>query len=274
MYRLSKLIHIFLLSTFLITQSFATETQTSLPAQAVQVTPEEFKDLKKDEVKPGEARKSQTELPGPIDFLFRGGGGGNGKDAAILIFAVVGTVVLVAWIPYTALLVYRAIKKPENFKVHSLLEAQFIYLSPAERKGFIGAIQYTPFLIEKSSAKKSNYGLNFEIGNYHFKDSGDLASVKYNSFYWLIGPSIVFGNLDAPGKAVFAKLDLMAGTSFSRDVKLMLKADISFQFIPVKKFFYGVGFGADYMDGQKGKGIVTHIDNLKAHFLLTTGVRF
>ncbi len=272
-----KHLQIYLLGFILLIPSFSFADNVVPPPQAVQVSPEEFKELKKEEVK-----DSSGSLPvGSFNFS----GGGGGREAAILIFAIVGTVVLISWVPYTAMLAYERFKKPENFKDYSLLNFQynsFINFDGNNRNGDMSSLKYT-FLTQRlnqnknsSGFKSKKLGLNFEIGHYSFKysDRAKNISIPYNSNYWLIGPSIIFGAIKEKVNSTFLKFDLQAGTSFERDVNLILKFDISLNYKFRNEIFLGAGVGDTFLNGQKGQGIVSHLNDLSVHWLASVGMIF
>lgn len=250
---------IFLFFSLMLTNlSFANDIPCT-NSSAVQVSPEEFQRLKREEV----AEPTADIIP-HINVS-----GSSGSDAAILIFAIVGTVMLVAWVPYAAILTVRAISKPECFDKLHMISADFNFLTGNNsRKGNASDLQYSIFLKEKDSYAAKKMGFNFNLGRYRFKDSENSTYVKYDSYYWLVGPSILFG--DTFG----LKLDLLAGTAFHRDVNLILKGGFKFFFKFPNNMFAGLGFGADYINGQKGKGLFTHTNDLSTHILGTFGFFF
>jgi len=231
----------------------------------VQVTPEDYNNLKAHEIESSGLQPSLNLMTS----------GGNSEDTAIMIFAVTGTVMLFMWIPYAALLTYRAIKKPECFDYHSLISADFNYLTNNEsRSGTTMSLQYSYFLREKFDTDGKEFGFNFELGRYHFKDKEDAQLVNYTNNYWLAGPSILFGTLIRGALIPAFKIDLLAGTSFHSEVKLMLKADLKAMLIFPNQILAGIGGGADYIKGQRGRGILTHVNDLSTHILLTIGYFF
>lgn len=125
----------------------------------------------------------------------------------------------------------------------------------------------------------SQSGLNFEIGWYHFNDYDDSKNIKqgYDSYYWLLGPSFIFGNLDLLGKVkhfYFLKLDMVAGTSFKRDVGFILRSDMALTYVFDNGFYGGLGLGGSYLSGQSGKAIIHYSSDTSIHFLIKTGVFF
>lgn len=275
-----KFIHVSLLSFVLLLPTFSYADEVAmplpLPAGAVQVTPEEFKELKKEEVS-----KPTSTVPSG-SFNFSGGGGGDG---AIVIFAIVGTIILIAWVPYVAVLLYRGFKHPEEYKYRSLVNIQYNRLfksTSIHREGYLTSIKYTPMFSDnplsqdRETSKTKNYGLNIEIGKYHFNDYDESTNVKqdYDSYYWALGPSFIFGNLKNIHHSLFSKFDLLAGTSFKSDVKLILRADISLNYVVKDGLFFGVGIGGSYLNGQKGKGIISHSSDLSQQWFLNFGVLF
>lgn len=274
-------IQISLLSIVLLLPSFSYADEVAIsqqiPAGAVQVTPEEFKELKKEEVKNA---AGTSVAPSSNPSWFYGGG-----EVSILIIAVVGTVILIAWVPYTVFLAYERLKKPESFKDYSLLNFQFnsfINIDEYNVSGEMNSLKYT-FLTQRlsennnSSVKKNKkLGLNIEIGHYSFRylDKTNNTRTPYNSAYWLIGPSVIFGSLREKMSSTFLKFDLQAGTSFKRDVKLILKFDITLNHKFKNEFFIGGGFGDTFLNGKAGKGIASHLSDLSVHWLLSAGMVF
>lgn len=250
----------------------------SIPANGVQVTPEEFKELKKEEIKP-------TNSSNLVIIPHSGGG----KDVAIVIFAIVGVVAVVAWIPYTALLAYRSFKNPELYKFTSILSASVMNVDRGgekfqNRKGLMSSLRWTPISALKKNEeeiKKNPYdkffGFNFELGYYDFHDEMKQAGVRqdYHSPYWLVGPSLVFGDFMLfKTIPLFLRMDLVAGTSFHQDVDLITKADMSLNFLIGKGAFIGFGVTGFYLYGREGKGIIDHVSDLSTQFAFTTGYRF
>ncbi len=249
----------------------------SVPPGGVQVTPEEFKELKKEEVK----------NDNPIGVVVQAGG--SGKDAAVLIFAVVGIVIVVAWIPYTVLLAYRSLKNPELYKFNSILSASIMNFDKGgesfqRRKGLMSSLRFTPMsaLIKSEEEFKKTpvdkfFGFNFELGYYDFHDEVKQAGFRqdYHSPYWLVGPSIVMGDFIFLKKVpMFLRMDLLAGTSFHQDVDLITKADLSLNVVVGKGAFMGFGVTGFYLYGREGKGIIDHFSDLSTQFVFTTGYRF
>lgn len=250
----------------------------SVPPNGVQVTPEEFKDLKKEEIKPSKS----------LNFVIIPSSGG-GRDVAIVIFAVVGIVVVAAWIPYTALLAYRALKNPEQYKFTSILSASVMNIDKdgeifKSRKGLMSSLRWTPISTLKKSEEEIKinpydtfFGFNFELGYYDFHDEMKQAGVRqdYHSPYWLVGPSLVLGDFMLLKKIpVFLRMDLLAGTSFHQDVDLITKADMSLNFVIGKANFIGFGVTGFYLYGREGKGIIDHVSDLSTQFAFITGYRF
>lgn len=294
-----KSVHIFVLSCSLLlagTTFSAEDFDTTLPLGAVQVSPLEFNELKKkaaeaetDKEKKEETSKEpvaeeaeQVDLELPIHVAAHSGGSGS-SDSAILIFAIVGTVVVFAWIPYVVVLLYKGIKHPEHYRFKSMLTTQynrFMDTGEVERSGNMSGLRYTTFIedkkmIEDRIKQRRFYGLNVEIGSYHFSDTDEMTKQKvgYDSNYWLVGPSFIYGNM-RDKDTVFFKTDLLAGTSVKSDVDLILRAELSLNY----KFDFGMvtgfGFGGNYLSGQNGKGFFKYADQLSTHWLFNLGYLF
>ncbi len=68
-------------------------------------------------------------------------------------------------------------------------------------------------------------------------------------------------------------MDLLAGSSFEKDIGLILRGDLSGNLV-IGKSFIGAGFGALYIDGKKSRGIVYHLKDLAVHGLFSFGYLF
>lgn len=270
---------------------FITTTQNSWaeidsitpPPGAIQVTPEEFQALKKDEVQDPK-KESSNNLAG--EFA-RGGLNGGGGDAAVVIFAIVGAVMLIAWIPYVALLTYRGIKNPELYKFNYLFSTQFMNVEERDdlkqrRLGEMYSVRFTSIASHKREEPRQsndpldkNYGLNFEVGYYNFYDQikGNGQKLKYHGPYWLIGPSFILGNLNEMDQAfpLFFKVDLTAGTSFHQEIDLILRGELTINLQTERGFFIGAGVSGLYLYGREGKGIISHVSDLSVQGVMTTG---
>ena len=281
-------------SLLLVGPSFsADDVDTTLPLGSVngpiQVSPEEFKELKKKaEEKKQEANSDekeeaeQVDLELPVHVAAHTGGSGS-SDSAILIFAIVGTVVVFAWIPYVVVLLYKGIKNPEHYRFRSMLTTQynrFMDTGEVERSGNMSGLRYTTFIedkkmIEDKIKQRRFYGLNVELGNYHFNDADEITKQKvgYDSNYWLVGPSFIYGNM-RDQETVFFKTDLLAGTSFKSDVDLILRGELSLNFKFKSGLITGFGFGGNYLSGQNNKGFFKYVDQLSTHWLFNLGYLF
>lgn len=267
--------------------SFATD----IPPGAVQVSPEEMRELKKkaDEEKEKEkaAREVQQAEDDHLDLPLHVGAhvssGTNSNEMAILIFAVVGTIVVFAWIPYAVLLVYRGIKHPENYKFRSMLTAQynrFLDSGDVERVGNMSGLRYTTFIENRQMAglglkQKRFYGINAEVGNYHFNDIDEITNrrIGYDSRYWLLGPVFIYGDM-RDAEAFFFRTDFLAGSSFKRDVDLILRAELTLNFKFPSGMVTGFGFGGNYLQGENGRGVIKYADELSTHWLFNLGYLF
>lgn len=282
--------------------AFAAEG-TIIPVGAVEVTPEELRELekqkkekekkekeKKEEEKRKAEEKKQAEqrvveqddinLPIHVGANFSGSGSGEG---AILVFAIVGTVIVFAWIPYVVMLLYRGFKHPEDYRFRSMLIAQtnrFIDNGDVERVGNMSGLRYTTFieerkLIANNITQKRFYGLNVEFGNYHFNDVDGVNNrrIGYDSEYWLVGPAFIYGNM-RDTETVFFKTDFLAGSSFKNDVDLILRAELSLNYKFESGIVTGLGFGGNYLRGRSGQGFIKYADQLSTHWLFNLGYLF
>ena len=97
----------------------------------------------------------------------------SGDEAALIIFAVIGLVVIVAWIPYLPVLIHDIIKGDENLKIHQSLTTQWNPFSGTHRSGSLLGLRYS-FLEERRQC-------SFTSG-----EREQIAEVQENVF---IGPT-------------------------------------------------------------------------------------
>ncbi len=181
----------------------------------------------------------------------------NAEETAYIIFAVVGAVVVIAWLAYVPVLLYDMLVENRNLELSHLLTFQHTHLyldrevTDKDVEGNLAGLRYSLFLEEDRT-----YGVASELGYFDVSDSDRGA-------YWLLGPSIMLGKADGAMNDFFTKFDLLAGSSFHRDVGLVSKVDVTFHFgVLHPNFYLGLGAGAMYIDVKGNEGVAKKIDEL------------
>lgn len=274
-----------------------TSAQSAPPVKAIQLSPAEFQKLVvQSQAKTGkidvkvqdnrrpedmaleeaQKRKEEEEKEKTVKKSSSGGGADFGLNAwfsgfhgddelALLVFAVVGAVIVFAWIPYFPVLAYKALKDDKN-KTVDIVGLSILGAGDSQRGqyryGTLTSGRYSLYLQERDEEEPGNLlGFSADIGHYKFKekntDTGESDVVE--GAYWLLGPSIIFGYEDP----VFGKLDLLGGTSFGSDLGLVTKADATINFrLGDSGFIIGAGIGALYFENKGSRGIASDINKL------------
>lgn len=219
-----------------------------------------------------ESEKRKEEHQKDVQKQPRGGGGGfwggfhlggdfGGRDTALVVFAVVGLVVIFAWIPYFPILFYDYLRNPQDFDTRHMLSLNYTRAPHNRseykgenhyREGFLSGLRYSLFLKRKESQQEDfKFGFSGELGHYEFmRTKNDPGVPNFFGEYWLLGPSLMYGQ-----KWFWLQLDLLAGSTFDSDLGLTSKADLSLNVGLSKNIFLGLGFGALYYDVRGGKGL-------------------
>jgi hypothetical protein len=283
-------------------QSKATEGPSSKRSKAIRISSEQMHKLLQDDslkkevlhkkLTPQEVNKLTPHDIDRIDQQRRKksasgspniSGIGNAKEAALLIFAVVGIVVILMWIPYFPILIYQAVRDrfEYNFINHFSLRSSSINSSDAfndKRSGYMHGLNYGFYLSKRKSDPLLQLGLTTEFGSYNFDDENHRQQDRknYHGGYYLIGPSMILAksNKKIIDYDFFTKLDLLAGSSFSGDLGLLSKAEISFNLTYASGFTMGLGIGGLYIDVNEKKGILSNIDNVGLSLSSNIGYMF
>jgi hypothetical protein len=202
--------------------------------------------------------------------------GSDSSGNAMIVFAVVGLVMVVAWLPYFPIFLYKSIKDKEGFDQHHLVSLNYVlsgkYGNQSEgeefRYGSFLSGRYSYFVKEKDTDPWVTLGLGAEAGYFRFKDRNrGLNKVQQSEgAYWLIGPSMLFGDLEESVNPFFAKLDLLAGTSFDSDLGLVSRAEFSVNGKIYQGLSLGLGVGALYIKLKNNQGIVSRSNDLSLIF--------
>lgn len=272
-----------LLSGVLLCQSLqASATSNILPIK--QVSPEEFSSIlehvkaqkvivvqanvKKDErdekekEHKAESEETSTSFLDSVDLSTNVlANSSSGDEAALIIFAVIGLVVIVAWIPYLPVLIHDIIKGDENLKIHQLLTTQWNPFLGTHRSGGLLGLRYSFFEERLDKDQTLKMGFAVESGHYVAKEK-----FRFEGAYWLAGPSIVIGDYDTD--SLFGKIDLMGGTSFDSDLGLVSRAEFSINWLDESGLLVGLSVGGLYLKARDS------FDNLGIIYGANTGFAF
>lgn len=154
----------------------------------------------------------------------------NSGEEVLIVFAIVGVVLVVAWIASFPVAVYKALND-KNANQRHMISLNYFNFSMDESHGDLLGLKYGFYLGQY-------VGITSEIGQYTLKDRGPV-----DGQYWSIGPSILMNFT----KELMLKLDLGAGSSFNSYFGLMSKAELTLNWIDKSGFTLGVGLGGMYL---------------------------
>lgn len=273
-----RLLLSFILSFTLINLAHA---QPNSSQRFIQVSPEEMKTLLKDptiqryaQVKTIEKDKDKKEDEEPADndvhAFIQGISFDGNNEAALIIFAVVGIVVIVAWIPYFAGVTYQLIKgEKDSFQLNHLVSGQFTQLT-TDRDGILAGGRYSLFVNPVNDRGAVSYGLSFESGYYESQEKNKNGKRELNhGAYWMTGPTILAGE-----GSLFGKIDLLAGSSFDRNLGLISKAEASLNWLFDSGLTLGASIGGLYFHVKDRNGILKHENDLGFTYGVVSGFSF
>ncbi|HXH30798.1 MAG TPA: cell envelope integrity protein TolA [Bacteriovoracaceae bacterium] len=181
----------------------------------------------------------------------------DSKEVALVVFAIVGTVVMVAWLVYVPVLLYDMITQKKDVNFYQLLSLQYSHIflerqiSKSRLEGNMPGLVYSLFFEDVQT-----YGLAAEFGYF------DLTERDRGAF-WAVGPSLMLGKDGGELYDFYAKFDLLAGSSFNGDLGLISKINITGNLSVFHPNFYlGLGAGAIYIDVKEDQGLASKIDEL------------
>lgn len=197
------------------------------------------------------------------------------KDATIIVFAIVGTVMIVVWLPYLAYLGYKMATHPKEVSTQHMLGVYAVGMGQVGNAdgqtsgGYFTSSRYT-FLMNSQAEPNLAAGLSAELGYYSLRitDSDQSKFSQYGSF-WLAGPTLNFTIMPD----VFIKLDLLAGRSFDSQLKLFTKADISAN-MAFDRWVFGLGVTGLLFRMKEQEGLLNRHSNASLGFNGSVGLRF
>jgi len=189
------------------------------------------------------------------------GQGANSRDAALIVFAVIGIVVLIIWIPYTIRYLYKYFRDGEG---SGWMTLSFSHLNlkkteqtphPIERNGVLNGLN----MLLAMGDEATHMGLALEGGQYTLHDLNTNTRVvtKSEDKYLMGGPSILYGFKEFNGS-----LDIMGGKGFGNTTGLMSKASLGLNFT-FSKIYLGLQLGAFYSKIKDFSGVLRDIDGFQ-----------
>jgi hypothetical protein len=219
-----------------------------------QIDPKKEKEKKKGT----QSGQGSPDVLDAIDFSTQSFSGSTSEEAALVMFALVGLVIIVAWIPYVPMLLYKGVEEKKFDHLVQLNWNPVIGHNRGDKHGSMTGLNYGFYL------EDSHIGLSLESGYYRLNQN--------EGSYWLSGPSIVFG--DMKPETLFGRVDLMAGSSFDANLGLMSRAEFSGNFISKSGYTFGASIGGLYLKHHEEDPLIGQTHQLGFIFGFKFGHKF
>jgi hypothetical protein len=202
--------------------------------------------------------------------------GGDAGDAALVVFAVIGLVVIIAWIPYAAMGIKELITGQKSSNLDFLLSINTSLIEKKRIRSQTNTIRSGSDLNLNLSfyfkeSESSQYGLSTEVGYHLFEDQLQSGTIQHNAVYALTGPSlrVFFDNK----KTLGLKMDLMAGTSEDNSIGLLSKAQILLQ-VYQNDLLLHFGGGSQFIESQRTEGPLLNLNSFNFYAVAGVGFNF
>jgi hypothetical protein len=234
-----------------------------------------YAEEKKEEKKPRQERvATQGHSSGNINMP---------KDGAAIVFAVIGLVAIVSWVPMMYLALNDIIVNDAKYEHDQILGLEFNFLSPPDGVDFklsgnYSSLYYASHL--RKPGKRSGIGIAALLGRFdfeakQFENDKEVARELHSSSFLMAGPSVRFFLRETPTKeVVYLNVELLAGKSDTYDDFLStarVKMNVSIS-QDKRSFwndtFWGVNLGATYYQSDELEGIL----NNASHFNYSLGM--
>lgn len=213
-------------------------------------------------------------------------GSGSSGDGAAILFAIIGVVIIIAWIPYVFKFLetlsddevefcpwYKLQYKFKNIDVYGRGED----LSSVDRTATFHGVQLS---IGSLNPEFNRLGFSAELGTHHIQDefknwNDQRTTNNYHGTYLMVGPSLFFGS---PDSAVLT-FDLMAGVSTNEDVSMIGDASMNLSFplsVVDKKYTptFNFGLGSSFLNIKDNEGISAKFDEYAIYLTGGFGIHF
>ncbi len=203
--------------------------------------------------------ESNLALVDSVNAFARAGHSSSG-DGALIIFAVIGVVVLIVWIPYVLAYLYQWIAKGESAKGWWQLELLYTAMSrerlssDTQRSGGFLGLRGSLFMGEDSGQQMI---LVVEGGRVDFEEVILGQKREYQAGYLMAGPGLSFGS-----EQTHFGLQIIGGTADSRAIGLLSKATGFFK-INFNPWLFSLDLGALYSNIHSDRGAARDIDGFQ-----------
>ena len=260
------------LLTHSVSNAYASRCPKKFP-KALEISKEEMKLLLKRSKTDDSIRFHRTNISSSTNITIP-----SSSNDAVVVFAVIGLVIIVAWLPYALAYLYDPARGESNYCPWYRLSLRYKDITSSSSKvDAKRSANYTGINLGIASLGEeySFLGLSMELGSHKITDTIGTNEENFDGTYFMIGPSIALGK---PHNTVVT-LNLLGGTSFHEDISLMGEASIDFIFnlndsATKMAPTFNINFGANYLDINEQEGIIKNINQYSLFFGVGAGVNF
>jgi len=202
------------------------------------------------------------------DILDSAGNSSNNKLAAI-VFVIIGTIVVVVWAIYVFKYMYDLASgfRPCFPWYEFTLSSSSTSSKSIKQLDLTGLRFMTGF-----SDENTDVGIALELGESDIKFT-DTDSVNFGGNYWMLGP-VLRWHLNKELNPHTFQMSFMGGSTQSRSVDLLARANIGVQFSLSNSFHLGFSWGVMNIELNSHQGIITERDEYEYFFGINSGVQF
>ncbi len=259
MQMLSKLIHFTLILNLLfISYTQASECPAVFP-KSRQISEADMQRILKDAKQNPEIQVQRFNFSGNTNLSIP-----DSSEGAVVVFAIIGVIVVIAWIPYALMYLYDLQKDRATYCpwYHTSVRYKEIKSSGPELNVKREA-SFTSINVGIASLKDeySFFGLGLELGHHEIKDSLDSGSEVYSGEYFMLGPRVSLGK---PFRDNIT-LSLLGGSSTHSNISFMAETNLGWSINlnrAAKKYAptINLNLGANYLDIKETEGIIKNIN--------------
>ena len=215
------------------------------------------------------------------------------NDTALVVFAVVGAVVIIAWIPYATNYLYTFFKDDSDKSIFIELSSDINYIfggrsssflrEKVDRSGILAGIK-SQFGFGDKNRTLFGMAVLFGYHNIVYEFEKTKKEINYHGAYLMGGPTIFFGRGHALLNNSYGYLELTAGTSNRQDIGLislarlggMLNISETYSASNCNRggYYLGGSIGAIYLGIKENEGMVDVLDKFNFTASLNLGYKF
>lgn len=206
-----------------------------------------------------------------VDFssdMMRSGSNGN-RDAAVVVFVIIGTVLIVVWALYVFKYIYDVAAgfTPCGKWTDISLVRSSISSSTQQHADFVGLRYMTGF---RDGA--TEFGISAEIGQSDIL-LADLGQPEMKGSYWFLGP-VLRWRLSHSNNPSYFQMNFLAGSTEHDAMGTIAQANLGLQFGLGENFKLGVSWGALNINLKNTQGIVSERDQYYYLYGVNMGYQF